>query len=285
MRILCLHGFGTNPEIMKHQMSPLLKHCDPNWEFHFLAGTVECPPAPDIATRFPGPYLCWDLDLYPKPNKAALRRIHETLTKEGPFTFNGVFGFSQGASMVAACLLDQKTQFPENPLPVQFGIFCSPVPFLATDRAYIDSVYGTLTPENLARLRSAKRDEISLLPESVRADALMLLGSLAATTRIHGRPPSHFFDRAAGETPCVLNPDLCMARLDIPTLHVCSANDPASLRRSSVLAEGFCEGGLRRSFRHRDVHNLPRDAGEAREMVGVMVEMVEGVVKGGASRL
>lgn len=30
MRILCLHGWGTNPEIMKRQMSALIKHCDPS---------------------------------------------------------------------------------------------------------------------------------------------------------------------------------------------------------------------------------------------------------------
>jgi hypothetical protein len=33
---------------MKHQMSALMKACDPTWDFHFLAGKVICPPAPGM---------------------------------------------------------------------------------------------------------------------------------------------------------------------------------------------------------------------------------------------
>lgn len=46
MRILCLHGYGTSPDIMKANMSKLKKVCDPSWEFHFLGGKVICQPDP-----------------------------------------------------------------------------------------------------------------------------------------------------------------------------------------------------------------------------------------------
>ncbi|KAL2808263.1 hypothetical protein BJX63DRAFT_40960 [Aspergillus granulosus] len=62
--------------------------------------------------------------------------IHETILEQGPF--DGIFGFSQGASMIAAYLLEQATLHPGNRLPVRFAIFASPGPILATDPAYTE---------------------------------------------------------------------------------------------------------------------------------------------------
>ncbi|KAL2786738.1 serine hydrolase-domain-containing protein [Aspergillus keveii] len=120
MRILCLPGYRTNPDIMKRQMSLLLQICDPSWEFYFLEAKVPCRPAPGIPKNAPGPFLCWTEDFGPTENRAALDLIHHTFQTQGPF--DGVFGFSQGASMVAAYLLEQAALHPAQNLPVKFGI-------------------------------------------------------------------------------------------------------------------------------------------------------------------
>ncbi|KAL4914421.1 serine hydrolase FSH [Aspergillus aurantiobrunneus] len=268
MRILCLHGYGTNPEVMKHQMSALLQHCDPSWDFHFLKAQVESPPAPGVGNAFPGPYLCWALDLGTTANKAASDQIHEVFQNEGPF--DGVFGFSQGASVMLAYLIEQAARHPGKPLPVRFGVFCSPPPLIATDQAYINSVYRALSPEDLHRLHSGEKDQISQLPEPVRTAAGMVVENLAAMESVHGKPVSYYTNRPLADIPCALHPNLHSARLSIPTLHVCGTNDPPSMQRCSETSAAFCEPMWRRSFQHSSTHNLPRKPAEAREMVSLM---------------
>ena len=45
MRILCLHGYGTSPAILRHQLDAFIRAADPSYEFVFLEGENECPPA------------------------------------------------------------------------------------------------------------------------------------------------------------------------------------------------------------------------------------------------
>jgi len=207
--------------------------------------------------------------------------IHRTFAQEGPF--DGIFGFSQGASMALAYLIEQ--QQASKPLPVKFGIFASPPPILATDTAYIQRMFGALSPEDLKRLRSADRNEISHLPEPIRTAGLLLFKNLAIMSPVHGKPLSYFFDREVGEIPSPLLPDVCPLRLNIPTLHVCSRDDPAPMQAASEVAAEFCESTKRKVFRHGAVHNLPRDEGEAREMARLIREIVLERESGGISRL
>lgn len=45
MRILCLHGYGTSPAILRQQLDAFIREVDPSYEFVFLEGEYECPPA------------------------------------------------------------------------------------------------------------------------------------------------------------------------------------------------------------------------------------------------
>lgn len=46
MRILCLHGLGTNSKILESQLTTLRSRLPSDWEFEFLDGEVEAQPAP-----------------------------------------------------------------------------------------------------------------------------------------------------------------------------------------------------------------------------------------------
>ena len=46
MRFLCLHGHGTNSQILEAQLEPLRASLPSDWEFLFLDGEVETIPAP-----------------------------------------------------------------------------------------------------------------------------------------------------------------------------------------------------------------------------------------------
>jgi hypothetical protein len=296
MRILCLHGYGTGPDVMKAQMSELKKACDPSWEFHFLGGKVICPPAPGelivielsglccvdtnkfiimigIPLAVPGPYLCYSAEFDPVSMRAAHALVNEAFHNQGPF--DGVFGFSQGASVLISYLLEQIVTYPERPLPVRFGIFCSAVSIIATDPVYYRSVFGSLSVEHEQHLRSGQDHQLSLLPEPARTAAKELADVIDVLEPVIHKSRMSFLDRQPLEVPCALHPNLYEARLPFPSLHVRAKNDPPALRQCSLLAETFCLPRLRRSVEHSAVHSLPRSMADVRDMVFAMRWVIE----------
>ncbi|KAJ6096398.1 hypothetical protein N7486_007144 [Penicillium sp. IBT 16267x] len=272
MRILCCHGFGTGPEVMKHQLAKLRKYCDPSWEFYFVAGQFEGPPDPGAAAAFPSPYLCYSLDFDTASMRAAHDLIDEEFEKNGPF--DGVFGFSTGAALLAAYLLEKAALYPEMPLPVQFAIFCSTIPPVSADSAYTERVFGSLSPEEQQRIRSNDDAQISQLPEPLRSSISLTARCFDILKPVHGRPLSDFLDRNMIDVPCILRPDVYKARLAIPTLHCWSKNDPSVLKESAMLVESFCHPRLRVSYQHSTIHNLPRSTVEVKAMVSGIEKMI-----------
>ncbi|KAL8942171.1 MAG: hypothetical protein Q9216_001818 [Gyalolechia sp. 2 TL-2023] len=120
MRFLCLHGMGTNPEILEAQIGPLRSRLSGSHEFVYLAGEVECDPAP-------GPYLCY----YKIPTTAHVTAAHDLvldfIDDEGPF--DGIIGFSQGAALASSLMLQRAKDPAAEPL-FQLAIFlCASLPF------------------------------------------------------------------------------------------------------------------------------------------------------------
>ena len=59
-RVLCLHGGGTNAEIMRIQTAKLRHQLRDEMEFEFLEGThANLYVDPGIQRRFAGPFLSW----------------------------------------------------------------------------------------------------------------------------------------------------------------------------------------------------------------------------------
>ncbi|KAJ6014255.1 hypothetical protein N7540_008846 [Penicillium herquei] len=96
MKILCLHGFGTDVHIMKQQMATLFKYCNPQWRFVFLEPKLECQPAYG-ATKYPPPYSTWSTELDPTSIRASCDLVKEAFEEQGPF--DGVFCYSLGGSL------------------------------------------------------------------------------------------------------------------------------------------------------------------------------------------
>lgn len=273
---------------MKYQMSALIKQCDPSWEFYYLPGNLKYPLDPGelivrtisvsfcvmlilrvgIAPAVPGPYLCYSAGLDSTSMRAAHALVEETFNNQGPF--DGVFGFSQGAAILFAYLLEQVTIYPEKPLPVRFGIFCSPVPILATDPAYYRPVLGMLSPEDQRRLRSARANQLEQLKGPARVAMKSLVRAIDAMEPVTRWPCMSFLDCQPSEIPCVLHPALYKARLPIPTLHVRGKNDPPALKECSLLGESFCLPRWRRTFEHSAIHNIPRSMADIKGMVSAM---------------
>ncbi|KAK9321245.1 DUF341 domain oxidoreductase [Lipomyces orientalis] len=124
LRFLCLHGLGSNADIFKSQLGPLITELerDNSAEFTFVDGPVAQPAGPGIAGVYDGPYLgyfrCDQLppahdvaalgqalrsNVFRESIAAAFHLIDGIVEDEGPF--DGVVGFSHGATLAAAFLL------------------------------------------------------------------------------------------------------------------------------------------------------------------------------------
>ncbi|KAH7402398.1 serine hydrolase FSH [Phaeosphaeria sp. MPI-PUGE-AT-0046c] len=152
-KILCLHGSGTSAEvrhmfnfpkatanaanqILRHQLYPLgqkLKE-DVGVEFVFAQAEVVTPPAIGVAEVYEGPYLSFfswsdpptseDLDSV----AAAYELIYDMIEDEGPF--EGILGFSQGATLACAFLLHHSQEHSYD-LPFvhfRYAIFIAGLP-------------------------------------------------------------------------------------------------------------------------------------------------------------
>ncbi|SPN99926.1 related to DUF341 family oxidoreductase [Cephalotrichum gorgonifer] len=135
IKLLCLHGAGCNGNILRNQLAPLARAFGGGGgvDFHCVSAPNEVDEAPGVAAYYSGPYLSWlefpktDTDqAIPTANlDAAMEYIDEIVEEDGPF--NGILGFSQGATM-AFCYLHHRLRMrPFDPpfIPFACAIFIS----------------------------------------------------------------------------------------------------------------------------------------------------------------
>lgn len=150
MKVLCLHGMGTNGAIFEAQTASFRSFLPPHFTFDFLDAEHDSPAAEGIGEVYPAPYLCW----YPVPTRGSVTDAHEfvwdVIREDGPF--DAVMGFSQGAALAASVLLHHQISFPQEPPPFRLAIFiCGSLPFS------IDNDFGV----DLTQLFSVVTDPIS----------------------------------------------------------------------------------------------------------------------------
>ena len=119
LKILCLHGGGTNVEIMRLQTAKFRRMC-PAAQFDFLNGprVMERPLDPSIGSRFKGPFRSWYdvtyedvpdrpyLDTLMDPSitfdypdaEVAIDKVESHIALHGPY--DALLGFSQGAILI-----------------------------------------------------------------------------------------------------------------------------------------------------------------------------------------
>ncbi|GKZ38755.1 hypothetical protein AbraIFM66950_011218 [Aspergillus brasiliensis] len=268
MKILCLHGYGTGPNILRYQLSGLMRDADPSWEFHFLSAEVKCPPAPGVGSTFPPPYYCWTRSFDSAAIDAAHALIEEAIEEHGPF--DGILGFSQGAAISVSFLLEHKMAYPDEPPPFRFAIFCSPTSPCAADEAYCQSVVGSLSSTDQQRLRSGQEKQIAQLPEPVRSVTESFVKVVKGTQSITGESVPFFLDRPLDLVPCALHPNVVPTRISIPSLHLRGKNDMPGLGDCGLLVESLCDLNTRKPFRHSAGHDIPRSGAEVKQMLSAM---------------
>ena len=106
-RVLCLHGWRTNPSVMQFQAQDLSRRLSEACSMHFMAARVEQSEAcdPMIGASFPAPYYeHWGLhtDDEEAMNEdicATVRYTADFVARNGPF--HAIVGFSQGAGLAS----------------------------------------------------------------------------------------------------------------------------------------------------------------------------------------
>lgn len=215
IRVLCLHGKGTNSAIFSTMMRPLMRKLGNRVEFHFLDGKVACTPYHGIQQFFPeGPYFAWYDAPTPDRLEDAYTYVLTYILSRGPKYFDGIIGFSQGAAIAAtlalrhqdllfrfACFFCGGRPFdPATSLRFEHmgNVKFTPSPFDLTkelDTGKIIVKKGSLVNDGVVRSSSIKRKGAS----PIRIPTLHLIG-LRDSARVEGSKLMQLCDPKSSET-------------------------------------------------------------------------------------
>ncbi|GFF36969.1 hypothetical protein IFM58399_04731 [Aspergillus lentulus] len=290
MKILCLHPWGTSAVIFEKQISNICSLIGETHNYVFVDGPVRCGPAKGLPAIEKGPFYSWYEGLSCGEVKTASDLVWDIIDEEGPF--DGVIGFSQGASLALSILYHHQINRPHQPPPFRFAVFLcsvlsiSPDPKFNADiidkysRYYKSSVEPGLE-DNMANIseeddeveeeknskmkKVPKRRVMLLLPGQKRAlanDVVGLVRQLSENAAGHDGTAQKLWKQRGGDEgfPRVYHPLVNKQRISIPTVHVIGRSDP--LRRQSELQARLCNKSLARVVEISGGHRVPRTSSD-----------------------
>ncbi|KAI1817361.1 serine hydrolase FSH [Poronia punctata] len=243
LRVLCLHGQGTNASIFRRQTERIRKMLPTDYQFYFFDGRHVCEADQDVLDFFPPPYLAW----YPTPTTSfvldAHGQIRDIVRKHG--TFDAVIGFSQGAAVAASLLLHQAL-LGEKPL-FRAAIFIgSPIPFSYRPDVGIDCRVSSGLGQKPAKVNAHGRPT-TVPPHLLNgSDRLRDPADFQSTGKV-------FHDSVQYQ---MFHPDTDVVRIQVPTGHVYGSEDKW-FRHSQELVR-LCREDVRTVFQHDSGHEIPR---------------------------
>jgi len=226
MKFLCLHGKGTSAEIFEMQTEGFRNLLPEHFDYDFLEGEKEVPPAPLVAKVFPGPYMSYLTDYSVGSIEEQHEFIMNIVDEEGPF--DGVMGFSQGASLAASILIHHQIEKPWLPPPFRVAVFLCAI--YAHSRNSLDG-----------------KDVTDKVPASELPDRRRSTDSGYSSDDDSGRDSIRVFYA-----------DSTKARIQIPTAHLYGEND--SYLHESLEIVDLCDQRLSLEFKHKGGHEVPMDA-------------------------
>ncbi|KAI1351471.1 hypothetical protein F5Y01DRAFT_325291 [Xylaria sp. FL0043] len=241
MRVLCLHGPNQSGKVFQEQLSAVLsvvQDMEKDVSFEFVDAPIHC-----AASSSDGQAV---YKFFEAPIIAAFSTAREWLTRklttDGPY--DGVIGFSQGATLLSSYMLYRQWYDYEDPTPFKFAIFIS----------------GSLS---LVVLKSLG----VLVP--VAAERVVEETELRRQAGLGPFLPHVLFARQA-----MFNSDECFGlnlnsvplelKIRIPTIHVWGVDDPSF--PTSIHLAGLCDPYIRKIYTHSGAHEIPQEAGDIQEV-------------------
>ncbi|PYI05348.1 hypothetical protein BO78DRAFT_430706 [Aspergillus sclerotiicarbonarius CBS 121057] len=125
MRILCLHGSGTNSRIFEIQTAAIRYELGDNHTYDFVEGTIPSKmyPGVDVVAWKDEPVYAYFDEHHPESGFAAYHYLEEYLHDEGPY--DGVIAFSQAGTMILTYLIHLAKKDPRAEMPFKFAIILS----------------------------------------------------------------------------------------------------------------------------------------------------------------
>ncbi|KAK1566008.1 serine hydrolase FSH [Colletotrichum navitas] len=254
MRILALHGVGSSAKIFKRQLSRLLNSLDASYEFVFVDGDVPSHRGPGMGPEFDGPFYSHTTGYSPAEIQAAHKEIATTVAELGPF--DGILGFSQGASVALSYIWCQQANGEEPDF--KFAVlFSSVVPFSP------DWTYCKSEVDELCSRRCTGMDAKDLTPRT-RIFNDCVVRTFQSAVKIGAVLPDlnqDFFLDGVTEVPRVLHPHLLSERIHIPTVHVSGKRDFPFMQDMHEIGYQICDQRLSKKLFHSGGHHPPMDSG------------------------
>ncbi|KAI1183872.1 serine hydrolase FSH [Nemania serpens] len=233
MKILCLHGCNQCGQVFQTQLGAatgMIENSETRVSFDFVDTPIQCAelPANERAVR----------RLFNVMVVANIDKAHEWLaTKlevDGPY--DGVIGFSWGATLVSSYLLYHQWYDHEHNPPFRFATFISGSISLAALKDL-----GVPVPRVAERIV----EEIELR----RQEALGPLPSHASQARQAMFNSDDCFGLNLNKVPLEL-------KIRIPTVHIWGTKDPGF--PTSIHLAGLCDPYLRKIYAHGGAHEVPQ---------------------------
>ncbi|GLA04570.1 hypothetical protein AnigIFM60653_004625 [Aspergillus niger] len=262
MRFLCLHGIGSNAEVFKTQLSAIQAALGSQHDFVFVEGDIPSEAGPGRLTSphstneahlctgvygvAEGPYFSFFNLPIASQIYDAFELIDQALEYDGPF--DGIMGFSQGASVAASYLLRNQGAH----LPFKCAVFfCATAPFNVESTPFRLMDDGTF------------RDEVT--GEDISAEIAANIPDLLDRKRF----PSY--------GKCMIRPYPADGSIEIalPTVHVYGRND-GYYPQSRSLAE-MCQSFDREELEHKRGHSIPLEQGMTSRIVDLIRRLIHAV--------
>ncbi|VUC29983.1 unnamed protein product [Clonostachys rosea] len=262
MRILCLHGVGSNGSICESQLQPFIRASDPSYEFVFVDGPEPTNPYQLIigmAAYHDGPFYSHTRAYDPQSMQAAIEHLEEVIEESGPF--DGVLGFSQGAALTIS-FLHQRT---DKPLPFKFALFFSSVIPCSADAAVCNNLIDRICPLDSSDTASEEQKLFSELLEQTVIPAQQHNSMLPDYDISIYRG-----DQELLQAPRLIPPSLVKEKIQIPTVHMTGKKDASFMRSMSKAALGLCEKGTFKVLEHSGGHELPKAPADVKAAVRAM---------------
>ncbi|KAF6816719.1 hypothetical protein CMUS01_12230 [Colletotrichum musicola] len=263
MRILALHGVGSSAKILESQLVGFMRSVDASYEFVLVDGPVPSHRGPGMSPALTGPFYSHTTGYSPSEIEAAHHHIAATVDELGPF--DGILGFSQGASVALSYIYHQQINGEEPDF--KFAVlFSSVVPFSA-DQSYCEAEIDELC--TYRRTGTTFRD---LAPkQQVFNDCLVR--TFQSALKIGAVLPEFnqdFFRDAGTDVPRVLHPMLLSERIRIPTVHVSGRRDFPFMHDMHEVGYQMCDARLSKKLHHSGGHHPPKKDSEIKAVVRAM---------------
>ena len=266
MKFLCLHGMGTNSQILESQFEAIRARLPPVWDFEFLDGENSTKPFADIGDAYPGPYLCYYADPTPAAVQSAVDTVLDVINTEGPY--DAVLGFSNGAALAATVLAAAAERNPRDSPPFRAAVFfCSITPYrLDSGPLHLTFEGDTVVSASRGDVPAQKDEPYDLQKDP---EAAGIVAELQGRKDIGWEVQPHWSkDFLLGYYP-----PLHGQRIHIPTVHVIGDEDRSYKEQGKRLVE-LCNPRAQCVISHPGGHQFPRDAPTIAKVARAIEDMV-----------